>query len=408
MPIALDRRTRTDDDLEQLTPDEFFSSRFPPLADANGHLVAAAIEQLHARPLSIEVDDTTWSIVADRGAVRTLPGPVDGALVVTLTDREFSDWCQNQRSFNAFLTARTLRSRGGDLRDISIWDSLLLSLLYGWPTVGNVEFEDAHGHPLDLQRCFTPDDDPREIAHFLREAGFLHLRGWVDPALMPRISADMDRVRPDCVEGDGRSWWAQLRDGCRVCVRLQEFVEHSPATAAMLTSDTWNLLRSTVAAGEPLVQAPVEGRCIEALFKPVGVVSGPSDLSFHRDCHLGRHAYTCSSTVIGVSVTASHPGNGQLRVIPGSHRIAIPVEIARHEPFLKVHALSTEPGDLTVHLSCTLHEATAPQTAERRVMYTSFTLADRAGRRAARNDDLAVLREQVTNIHRRAHSVHDR
>jgi hypothetical protein len=400
VPIALDRRTCTDDDLADLTPTEFFTVRFPPLADANGHLVTAAIEQLHTRPLSIEVDDAAWSIVPGRDTLRALPGRVDDALVVTLTGKEFSDWCQNQRSLNSFLTARTLRSRGGDLRDISIWDSLLLSLLYGWPSVGNVEFEDAHGRPLDLDRCFSPDDDPREIAHFLREAGFLHLRGWVDPGLMSRISADMDRVRAGYVEGDGKSWWAQLRDGSRVCVRMQEFVGHSPATATMLMSEQWELLRRTVAAGAPLVQAPVEGRCIEALIKPVGVVSGPSDLSFHRDCHLGRHAYTCSSTVIGVSISASHSGNGQLRVIPGSHRIAMPVEIARHEPFLKVHALSTEPGDLTMHLSCTLHEATPPQAEERRVMYTSFTLADQARHSPARNDDLATLREQVTNIHR--------
>lgn len=398
MPIALDRRTHNDDDIEQLRPAEFFTARFPTLAESNGQLLAEAIDQLGTHPLSIEVDDSVWTIVADGGTVRTVSGSVEDALVVTLTAAEFSDWCQNQRTFASYLVARTLRSRGGDERDISIWDSLMLSLLYGWPTVGEVDFVDRYGAPLDLGRFFTPDDDRADIAHFVREAGFLHLRGWVDPALMPLISADMDRLRPDYVEGDGKSWWAQLRDGRRVCVRLQEFVEQSPATIAMLTSDRWDLLRRTVAAADSLVQSPVEGRCIEALIKPVGVVAGPSDLSFHRDCHLGRHAYNCSSAVIGVSLTASHPGNGQLRVIPGSHRIAIPVEVAKTEPFLAVHALTTEPGDLTMHLSCTLHEATAPIAEERRVMYTGFGLADRDGRRPPANRQIAELREQVTNI----------
>ena len=398
MPIALDRRTHHDDDIEQLTPGEFFTDRFPAFAAANGHLLAAAVDQLGTRPLSLEVDDITWTMVVDGGTVRAVRGPVDDALVVTMTAAEFSDWCQNQRTLASYGVARTLRSRGGNERDISIWDSLMLSLLYAWPTVGEVDFVDRHGAPLDLDRCFTPDDDPADVAHFVREAGFLHLRGWAEPELMPQISADMDRLLPDYVEGDGKSWWAELRDGRRVCVRLQEFVEHSPATVAMLTSDRWDLLRRTVAAGDQLVQSPVEGRCIEALIKPVGVVAGPSDLSFHRDCHLGRHAYSCSGTVIGVSLTASHPGNGQLRIIPGSHRIAIPVEVAKTEPFLAVHALATEPGDLTMHLSCTLHEATAPISEERRVMYTGFGLADRAGGRPPVNRQLAELREQVTNI----------
>ena len=64
----------------------------------------------------------------------------------------------------------------------------MLSLLYAWPTVGEVDFVDRHGAPLDLDRCFTPDDDPADVAHFVREAGFLHFRGWAEPELMRRRS----------------------------------------------------------------------------------------------------------------------------------------------------------------------------------------------------------------------------
>lgn len=398
MPMELDRRSQHDDELQHVTPTMFFIDRFPALAATNGHLLVEAIAQLGCRPLTLEVDGEAWSIVPSDVSLHPHAGAVDDALTITFTADEFSDWCQNQRSLNAFQVARTLQFRGGDVRDVSIWDSLLMTLLYGWPTVGNVAFTDRSGAPLDLRRCFTPADDPADVAHFLREAGFLHLRGWVDPTLMPLISADMDRVLPSYVEGDGRSWWATLRDGARVCVRMQEFVEHSPSTAQMLRSERWDKLRRTVAANDPLVQPPVEGRCIEALVKPVGVVSGPSDVSFHRDCHLGRHAYGCSSTVIGVSLTASDERNGQLRVIPGSHRVAMPVVVAQQQPFLDVLALPTEPGDLTVHLSCTLHEATPPQISERRVMYTNFDLADRPTRTTGAGGAISVLREQVTNL----------
>jgi hypothetical protein len=166
----------------------------------------------------------------------------------------------------------------------------------------------------------------------------------------------------------------------------------------MLTSERWDRLRRTLGAETELVQAPVEGRCIEALIEPIGVVSGPSDLPFHRDCHLGGHGRGCSGLTVGVSLTASDPTNGQLRVIPGSHRIAMPVHVATTEPFLEQLALTTEPGDLTVHLSCTLHEATAPRIAERRVMYTGFGLPPRQYQPVTPNRDLTELRENVTNL----------
>ena len=282
-----------------------------------------------------------------------------------------------------------------------MWDSLWLTLLEGWPIVVDEElqFLDRDGAPLDLHRTFTPDDDPDDVAHFLREAGFLHLRGWVDPALMQTVSDDIDRAVPHYADGDGKSWWAILADGTHRCVRLQEFLEHSPTTEAILRSDRWDQLRRTVAGGDELVQAPVEGRCLEALIKPVGVVAGPSDVTFHRDCHLGRHAYGCSGMTVGIAVTPTSEENGYLQVVAGSHRVVIPIEIAKTDPYLPVIGLPTEPGDLTVHLSCTLHESTPPQTAERKVMYGGdFSLAPRPRDIEGGSAHLSDLRERVYKI----------
>ncbi|MBL7501490.1 phytanoyl-CoA dioxygenase family protein [Frankia sp. CNm7] len=398
MPVALDRRTRLDADLRKVTMEDFLASAFPDLAARHGALVAQGVERLGAAPLAIEIGDRSWSFSAADGGLAVSPGVADGALVVTFDADQFSDWVQNQRSFNAMITVRELRYRGGDERDVSVWDSLWLTLLEGWPVVDDgIEFLDRHGAPLDLGRVLTPDDDPADVAHFLREAGFLHLRGWVDPVAMREVSQDIDRALPDYHEGDGRSWWATLADGTRRCVRLQDFVARSPRTAAIVGSDLWDRLRQTLAGNDDLVQRPVGGKGLEALIKPKGVVSGASDVSFHRDCHFGRHAYQCSGTVVGIAVTASGAANGQLRVVAGSHRVLMPVEIAKSRPYLPVVAVPTEPGDLTVHLSCTLHESTPPLVQERRVMYTGFGLAPRdAG--ATGGQALAELRERVSRI----------
>jgi hypothetical protein len=399
MPIALDRRTRRDADLRRLGMEEFLADEFPDLVARHGALVARGIAALEPSPLAIEIGERSWSFSGDGTTLAVSPGTSRGALVVTFSEEEFSDWVQNQRSFNAMLTARELRYRGGDLRDVSIWDSLWLALLEGWPVVDEtIEFLDRRGAPLDLRRVFTPEDDPADVAHFLREAGFLHLRGWVDPEDMKEVSEDIDRALPDYREGDGRSWWATVDDGTRRCVRLQEFVERSPKTTQILRSERWEHLRRAVAGDDDLVRRPVEGRGLEALVKPVGVVAGASDVTFHRDCHFGRHAYRCANPVVGIAVTASSEANGQLRVIAGSHRVLMPVEIAKSRPYLPVVAVPTEPGDVTVHLSCTLHEATPPLIEERRVMYTGFPLPPREGSDETGDRALSELREQVYKI----------
>jgi hypothetical protein len=194
---------------------------------------------------------------------------------------------------------------------------------------------------------------------------------------MAAVSEEMDRALPHYLDGDNRSWWATVAGGTRRCVRMQYFVEHSPTTAALLSSERWNHLRVTIAGEDELTQGPVEGNCIEALVKPLAVTTGVSDIPWHRDCTLGRHAYGCSSTTIGVSVTPGGETSGQLRVVAGSHRVAMPPELAFGESYLPIVALPTESGDVTVHLSCTIHEAMPPVTAERKAMYTGFGLASR-------------------------------
>ncbi|MBL7496339.1 phytanoyl-CoA dioxygenase family protein [Frankia sp. CNm7] len=398
MPVALDRRTRRDADVRQVSMEEFLAVDFPDLVARHGEFVANGIASLDAPPLAVEIGDQCWSFTPDGATLAVSPGRAEGAVVVTFSEAEFSDWVQNQQSFNAMLVARELRYRGGSERDISIWDSLWLALLEGWPVVDDgIDFLDRRGEPLDLRRLFTPGDDPADIAHFLREAGFLHLRGWIDPSDMAKVSNDIDRALEYCYEGDGRSWWATLRDGTRQCVRLQQFSRRSATSVAILRGARWDSLRQALAGDEELVGPSADDNGLEALVKPVGVTVGASDVSFHRDCHLGRHAYNCSSPVVGIAVTASGEANGQLRVVAGSHRVLIPVEIAKTAPYLPVVAVPTEPGDVTVHLSCTLHESTPPIVEERRVMYTGFALPPRENGTNG-NRKLSELRERVSAI----------
>jgi hypothetical protein len=183
---------------------------------------------------------------------------------------------------------------------------------------------------------------------------------------------------------DGRSWWARTADGNEMAVRLQRFEEHSPTAAELLTDERF------LAIGGLTDDEYVASTTVEALEKPLGVVEGISDVPWHKDCSLGRHAYRCSSLTVGISVTGADAVSGQLRVVAGSHRALVQPAFVRPEWGLPVVDLPTSTGDVTVHCSCTLHMAQPPVERPRRVMYTGFSLADPDNR--ARAGEAAIRR----------------
>jgi len=395
---SLDRRTRTDGDQAELGVDELFDDLIPDAIERHGDLAVAALQHLRPRPLALDVEGEVRSLVLVDDRLEVRAGVAEGAVIVDLSPALLSALGRQQQSLCAFFVGGLLRTGARFYDDLVAWDAVWLALLEGWPVVGTVEFLDRQGAPLDLHRSFTPDDDPAEAAHFLREAGFLHLAGWLDPEAMDAIAADMQRALPTYAPGDGRSWWATLADGTERCVRLQRFQEHSPTTTEILTGDRWEQLRRTLAGDDELMARPLTGNAIEALVKPLAVAKGISDIPWHRDCNLGRHAYGCCSTTVGISVTDGGAGRGQLRVVPGSHRLLMPSTLAGTDAaWLPALPLPTSKGDLTVHLSCTLHEAQPPTTAERLVMYTGFGLPDRTGQAARGSDSDAIsqIRENV-------------
>jgi hypothetical protein len=384
---TIDRRTRRDADVVDVDAAAWFADVLPTLHTS---LAARGLRHLGIPPLALEVDGVARTLVADGDDLVAVDGVADGAIVLGLTAAQFGDFAQELKTMVAFWTGRDARMDGRDDHFLA-WDCVWRALVDGWP----VHEPGALTFDVDLARTFGPDDDPAEIAHFLREAGFLHLRGWVDPADMAVIADDIDAAVPSYSEGDGNSWWATTKDGTHRLVRLQRFHEHSPTTLALLDGPVWDRLRQVLGGADQLEHRGRDGNCIEALIKPLGVVKGISDVPWHRDCSFGRHTYGCASTTVGVSVTAGGEGTGQLRVVAGSHRANVPSTGIQHIQDLPVLPLPTEVGDLTVHLSCTLHEAMPPVTGERKVLYTGFGLPARDGDVGRRSPELAKLREDA-------------
>jgi hypothetical protein len=373
--MSVDFRTRRDEETKPLDSDAFFSSVFPEALEANRALIRPGVSGLKLHPLSVETEGKTWTLRWQGDRVLVEAGPADGARQIRLSGEALSDLVSDQSTPMTLFTSGTLDMPKGGLADLLDWWLVLRSALDARPlhTPGAVTFFDRNGAPLDLRRSFRPDDDPEEMSHFLHEAGFLHLTGVFSEAVMAEISADMDRAAGSYCDGDGRSWWASVAGGERRLVRMQSFDTHSAAAKDLLEDERF--LRIGAVSGDGHVHAGLTGNRVEALVKPLGVIEGISDLPWHKDCSLGRHSYECCSMTTGISVTGADAVSGQLGVVAGSHRALL--WPALHRPGnhdLPEIELPTRTGDVTVHLSCTLHMSQAPVQRERRVMYTSFRL----------------------------------
>jgi hypothetical protein len=193
---------------------------------------------------------------------------------------------------------------------------------------------------------------------------------------MPADSHYKDVHIPKYTPDYGHTWWAKTRSGEDRAVRLQGFQQHSETTASILEDDRFLRIGRLTSDGHISAAKDSGWNVIEALVKPLDVVEGISDLPWHKDCSLGQHSYRCCSMTVGISVTGADERSGQLRVVAGSHRALVQPAFVRRDLDLPQIDLPTDTGDITVHLSCTLHMSQAPVDRERRVMYTGFRLPD--------------------------------
>ena len=401
MTRSLDVRTRVDGPVEPIGPESFFGTDLAEHWAVHADLLAPACAFLPLRPLTIEVGERAWTLELVDGRPVVVAGSREGSPTLRLDAEQLSDLVADQTTPVTWMVNGTLEIHRGRLDDALNWWLVIRGALDGeapW-VPGSIDLGAGIGAGAtpDLGRAFGVDDDPDEMAAFLHRLGYLHLAAVFTPDEMAAVSADMDRFAPEYSPGDGRSWWARLGDGSDRLVRMQGFDRLSVVVASLLDDDRLARIGELFDDGHR-ISADGSNR-IEALFKPIGVIEGISDVPWHKDCSLGRHSYDCCSLTVGISVTGADATSGQLRVVAGSHRARVwPSPILQPGLDLPVVDLATASGDVTVHSSCTLHMAQPPVDRERRVLYTSFFLppidpqaARIAKARLGRNRELAPV-----------------
>ncbi len=391
--MSVDLRIRRDDEPQTVTAVEFFDE-YLPIRFVTETDIVASTERLDLRPLAVRVGDAVWVVWRDTTlhvarSATTTPEPVE---TWDLTEARLADIVTDQVTPVGLMTSGELVLERQRIARVMDWWLVWRALLDGRTVYapGEVTVDD------DLSRSFTLHDPLAAMRAFLETNGYLHLRGVFDPAAMEQVSVDMDTAAPTYAADDGNSWWATLADGTRRVVRMQRFDEHSPTTSDLLASTTYESLAAIPGCGHS--SAWRSPNHVEALFKPLGVRDGISDIPWHKDCSLGRHSYQCCGLTVGISVTGAGPTSGQLRVIAGSHRALVwPSLLDPTTLGLPDVPLATETGDVTLHLSCTMHMAQPPTERERRVLYTGFALPppDPVAAAVANRRLLATARESA-------------
>jgi hypothetical protein len=368
--MSIDTRTRLSKDVRTLDRDEVFDSLLPDAIAVHGDLAGRGLSYKHLPAVGLDVDGRGVTLHESRGSLAISEGLDDAGVIAAMAPDALSDLVQDAQSTMGLMMTARVKLRASNVNDWISWEPAFRALLDGRKVheTGDVTFIDLDGDELDLDRVFTVDDDRAEIAHFLEQAGFLHIRGVFDEGEMALLGADIDewiaRAEPD----DGESWWAENDRGESEAVRVLFFYETSHTLRALANDDRYQWIGDLTGDGHRHKGGG------EGLVKPLGIVRGLSDLPWHKDCGQGKHSYSCSGLTCGISVTGADRVSGALGVIPGSHRANTTATSRDPDLDLRPRMLETRTGDLTVHCSDTLHRAHPPVERPRKVVYSGFGL----------------------------------
>jgi hypothetical protein len=379
--MTVDVRTRPIAAPGPVDPEAFFEVDWRKAVARNGLRAASDAALLAVGPITIRVDGGAWTIIPREQTIDVVPGDPGDAITqpsVTLDRYAFADlFCERRTALGLIVGERV----GGDASSqqaFNDWDPVLRSLLDGRPVYrpGSVALQSLDGSPLDLDQRFRPGEQTKEAAHFLAETGFLLLRDFFTGAEVDEIDADLASAVRSARIDDGASWWATTRSGERYPCRVLDFASKSPALHTLFTDSRYtaigDLLGDGHRPGDPFGEH-FSDVTAEGLLKRVDSVDGLVCLPWHKDCDRGGHSMFCAGLTIGICLTPVDEAHGGLDVMAGSHR----ANIARSQIDaldLPAVTLLAERGDVTVHMSCTLHRSTHPTSRERRVAYTGFAL----------------------------------
>jgi ectoine hydroxylase-related dioxygenase (phytanoyl-CoA dioxygenase family) len=258
------------------------------------------------------------------------------------------------------LYAGRIRCPRGEAMQLMAWEPALRAIYNGRPRYdpARIDLRDVDGAPLDTARAFTLGEDRERLAHFLRTAGYLVVRGVFDASEVGRFRDEAQQLASEARKGDRLSWWGKNAAGEEVCCRVTRANEKT--ALGSLPTDVRILGLVALSDHQPLVHYKGEGHGVTLIYKRPDMVEGLSNLPWHRDCGMGGHAAICPRLIVSVFLSPANPETGDLVVLPGSHLTAVASFEADDARAPRGVRLLAGPGDVVLHYSDTMHAAPEP------------------------------------------------
>jgi len=329
------------------------------LAAGNGALAAASIGRAGSLGFRLP-DGSAYTYLPQDGGVEVRAGDEQAETLIELDADSWAGLAQEFESVPALVYGKKIRCLRGNAMTLMRWDPALRAMYGGRPYFdpNQVDLRDRNGAPLEVERSFRLDDDPEEMSHFLRSAGFLLVRGVFEADEVARFLRDAERLEAGAVPGDKQSWWGRNAAGEEILCRVMAAGRQPDLRA--INSDP-RMLRLAALADDglkPRGSSPEEG--ISVIWKRPEMVEGLGDLPWHRDCGMGGHAVMCPALVASVFLTPADEKTGALRVLPGSWNAACHFIDANHPSAPQGIVLEASPGDVSLHYTDTMHAAPPP------------------------------------------------
>lgn len=294
------------------------------------------------------------------GGVDVVEGDTEARTVIEISPEDWSNVVHDLDSAPGLLYAGRVRCVRGNAMRFVRWEPGLRAMFQGRPIFrpDSLDLRDRRGARLDVTRSFTLADDDAEMAHFLRTAGYLLVKGVFSQAEVAEFRRHGDALRAMTREGDRKSWWARNAAGESILCR----VTHAGRipTLRQLYAEPRLLRLKSLSQHQLVSRAQDAEDGISLLIKNPGVTEGLSDLPWHRDCGMGGHASMCPVLVASLYLWPSRPESGELRMLPGSHVASCGFAEASDPDAPRGVSLAADPGDVSLHYGDVMHAAPPP------------------------------------------------
>jgi ectoine hydroxylase-related dioxygenase (phytanoyl-CoA dioxygenase family) len=250
--------------------------------------------------------------------------------------------------------------RGSALRWVA-WEPALRAMWSGRPVyrASEAQLLDRRGAPLDPASTFTLDSEREDMAHFLRSAGYLFVRGVFTAGEIAAFRAEAEALAGEAKKGDKLSWWGKNAAGEEVLTRVTRAAA-KPGLRALPHDPRLVALKDL--ADEKLAHRvpPSADEGVSVIWKRPRMSEGLGDLPWHRDCGMGGHAVMCPTLIASVFLTPATPETGELRMLPASWKCGCGPIDARHPHAPRGVSFAAAPGDVSLHYGDTMHAAPPP------------------------------------------------